>query len=249
MALERLLDRTGSQAPPEALYTHLHFPSPPEERPYIFVNMVSTADGKTLLGPPGSTALGLGSSTDQILMRRLQQQADAAIIGAETLRAGPVIYAPHLWRVVVTRRGELPLDNRFFTDAPEKAIVFAPATLPPEARDRLGTRATLRIVGEEVVDVGQLARILRTEFNIRILVLEGGASLNFAFFEAGLVDELFLTIAPKIKGGAHIPTVVDGPGLPNRQYIPLQLLSLYHDGDELYLRYRVQPRELPMNDE
>lgn len=242
MALERLIDRTGSQAPPDALYTDLRFPSPPEDRPYIYANMVSTADGKTLQGPPGSTAQGLGSPTDQMLMRRLQQWADGAIIGAETLRAGPVIYAPRLWRAVVTRSGELPLDNRFFTDAREKAIVFAPATLSPQARDRLGTRATVRIVGEEGIDVREAARILRTEFNIRTLVLEGGASLNFAFFEAGLVDELFLTIAPKIKGGAHLPTVVDGPGLPDRQFIPLQVLSLYHDGDELYLRYRVQPR-------
>lgn len=242
MTLERLIDRTGVQTGPDALYTDLHFPSPPEDRPYIFVNMVSTADGKTLLGPPGSTAQGLGSPTDQILMRRLQRCADGAIIGAATLRAGPVVYAPPLWRAVVTRSGELPLDNRFFTDAPEKAIVFAPANLSLEARDRLGTRATLRLVGEEDVDVREVARILRTEFYIRTLVLEGGASLNFAFLEAGLVDEFFLTIAPKIKGGAHLPTVVDGPGLPDQQFISLQILSLYHDGDELYLRYRVQPR-------
>lgn len=240
MALERLFDATGSDHAPDALYTDLRFPEPPPDRPYIFVNMVATADGKTLIGPPGSTAAGLGSPTDQMLMRRLQEAADGALIGAGTLRPGHVIYAPRLWRAVVTRRGDLPLANRFFTDAPERAVVFAPATLPAQARERIVPPVRLRILGAESVDVRAAVRALREEFGIRCLAIEGGAGLNFEFFAAGLVDELFLTIAPKIKGGAHLPTVVDGPGLPGREFVSLSLLSLYKDGEELYLRYRIQ---------
>jgi riboflavin biosynthesis pyrimidine reductase len=242
VALESLLDKTGANHTPDALYAALRLPEPPPDRPYAFVNMVMTADGKTLLGPPGSTARGLGSATDQVLMRRLQAAAEGAITGAGTLRAGNVVYDPRKWRATITRSGDLPLDNRFFTDAPDKAVVFAPSTLPAEARALLESRARVRIAGATAVDARQAARVLREEFGIRSLVVEGGADLNFAFFEAGLVDELFLTLAPKLKGGAHLPTIVDGPGLPDRQYLPLELLSLYHDGDELYFRYRVGAR-------
>src|SRR5438128_90918 len=110
--------------------------------------MVSTADGKILIGPRGSTAKGVGGPTDQLLMRRLQAGADGAMIGAGTLRPGNVIYRPELWRAVVTRSGDLPLENRFFTDAPDRAIVFAPRSLPADRREALGTHAHVRIVGE-----------------------------------------------------------------------------------------------------
>ena len=72
MPIEPLYDMTGAEFSPDQLYVDPGFPSPPPQRPHIYLNMVSTADGKTLLGPRGSTAKGLGSSTDQLLMRRLE---------------------------------------------------------------------------------------------------------------------------------------------------------------------------------
>ncbi len=239
MPLERLFDATGSTIPPESLYTELGLGTPPEDRPYSYINMVSTADGKILQGPLGSTAKGLGSPTDQLLMRRLQGSAEGAIIGAGTLRPGNVVYAPHMWRAVVTRSGNLPLENRFFTDAPDKAIVFAPQSLPEGARQRLEGRAAIEQVGGDAGDLRAALEILRRKYGVRSLVIEGGADLNFELFAAGLVDEFFLTVAPKVKGGAHLPTPVSGPGFPDGRVAPLQLRSVYRDGDELYLRYRV----------
>jgi 2,5-diamino-6-(ribosylamino)-4(3H)-pyrimidinone 5'-phosphate reductase len=238
-SLERLFDHSPDSAvEPAGLYTRLTLPSPLPDRPAVYVNMVSTVDGKTLIGQPGSTAKGVGSATDQMLMRRLEEHADCAIIGAGTLRPGNVIYPQKAWRAVVTRSGDLPLENRFFTDAPDRVIVFAPQEMPAETRDRLANDFQVRIVGEVSVDVREAVRILRQEFGIERLLLEGGASLNFDFFAADLVDDLFLSFAPKIKGGAHLPTVVDGEGFPGREYRTLRLLSLYRDGDELYFRYR-----------
>src|SRR5205085_11424730 len=94
MSIERLLDLTASPPEPEDLYKRIAFPSPPIDRPYVFINMVSTVDGKIVLGAPGGPAKGLGGPTDQVLFRRLQHSADAALIGANTLRASQVIY-PH----------------------------------------------------------------------------------------------------------------------------------------------------------
>jgi 2,5-diamino-6-(ribosylamino)-4(3H)-pyrimidinone 5'-phosphate reductase len=174
-----------------------------------------------------------------MLMRRLENAADCVIVGAGTLRTSHVIYPPHVYRAVVTGSGDLPLDNRFFTDAPDKAIVFAPTGLPEDARRRIGERAHVRSAGADEVDVTAAVSVLFEEFGIRRLLLEGGPSLNFDFFAAGLVDEFFLTVAPKVKGGAETPTPVEGAGFPGFEYAPLKLLSIYKDSDELFLRYRV----------
>jgi riboflavin biosynthesis pyrimidine reductase len=239
MGLERLFDSGDGDFPPGDLYRRLDFPAPPADRPYVFINMVATADGKALLGPRGSTAKGLGSATDQMLMRRLEEGADGVIVGASTLRTSHIIYPSGIYRAVVTRSGDLALDNRFFTDAPDKAIVFAPESLPEDIRRRLGEHAQVRIAGSKTVEVGAAVRTLRKEFGVQHLLLEGGPSLNFDFFATGVVDEFFLTLAPKVKGGAELPTPVDGPGLPGFEFAPLRLKSLYRDGDELYLRYAV----------
>jgi 2,5-diamino-6-(ribosylamino)-4(3H)-pyrimidinone 5'-phosphate reductase len=242
MPIEKLLDLTNPTWPPDQLYVDPGFPDPPKDLPYIYLNMVATADGKTLLGPRGSTAKGLGSTTDQMLMRRLEDSADGLIIGANTLRASHVIYPARLVRAVVKRSGELPLDNRFFTDSPERAVVFAPRNLPKETADLLQQKVQLRQVGEEDIDVREAARVLRSEFGVKYLLLEGGAGLNFDFFAAGIIDEFFLTFAPKIKGGGDRPTVVDGPGLPDTEHVQMGLISVYRDSDELFLRYEVSQR-------
>lgn len=243
MPLERWFDQTENPPPdPEALYTRVSFPAPPEDRPYLYINMVSTADGKIVIGQIGGTAKGVGGPTDQKLFRRLQHTCDATLLGASTLRAGNVIYPPEIPRFAVTASGDVPLSNRFFTDAPDMATVLAPEDMPDEARAKLEASGIAVLAsGRGTVDLPAALRRLRRERGIRYLLCEGGATLNDALLRAGLADELFLTLAPKLKGGAHVPTTVTGQGFPPGHFLPLTLLSLYHDGDELYLRYRIHP--------
>ncbi len=234
----RLIDRTGWTGAPEQLYEQVEFPPPPADRPYIFTNTVTTLDGKLILGEPGSTAKGLGSPTDQLLMHRLQTHAHAIAIGSGTLRADwHLNYPPEPYRVVLTTSGELPLEHPFFSN-PRRALVFAPTHLPPDRQQALQRVATLHLTGETQVDVREAVRILHTTYAVRYLLVEGGGNLNFYFFDAGLVDEVFLTLAPKIKGGAHLPTMVDGAGLPRERIAEFELISAYLEGDELFLRYR-----------
>lgn len=239
--MNRLLDRTGWQGDPEQLYTDLVFPEPSPERPYIFLNCVSTVDGKLILGEPGSSSKGVGSSTDQRLMHLIEQAADCVIIGSSTLRADPYIhYPPDIYRAVVTTSGDLPLNHPFF-GSDHKAIVFAPGHLAPDNYYRLQQVARVHLLGETQVDIPQAVQVLHQHYEVRRLLVEGGGNLNFYFFDAGLVDELFLTIAPKIKGGAHLPTMVDGHGLPRERVISMELISVYEEEGELFLRYGRQP--------
>ena len=65
-------------------YAGLAFPPPPPDRPYVIVNMVSSVDGRAAIE---GTERGLGSTTDQALMRELRVHADVVLNGASTLRA------------------------------------------------------------------------------------------------------------------------------------------------------------------
>jgi riboflavin biosynthesis pyrimidine reductase len=237
----RLLDRTGWQGAPEQLYVETaSFPEPPPDRPYIFTNTVTTLDGKLILGDVGSTAAGLGSAMDRLLMHRLESLADAVVIGSSTLRADQHMnYPAHLYRAVVTTSGDLPTDHDFFRKAADgRALVFAPTHLPPDKKLALERVATVHQVGETRVEIPEIVRILHTNYEVRYLLVEGGGSLNFYFFEAGLVDEIFLTLAPRVKGGAHLPTMVDGAGLPRERVPHYEIVSAYLHENELFLRYR-----------
>lgn len=241
MPLECLLDLTTH--PPDApdLYTRLDLPDSTSNRPCVFVNMAATADGKIVVGDKDGAAKGVGGPTDQILFRRLQAQAQAAMIGGTTLRAGTVIYPPTISRYVISRGGDVPLHNRFFTDAPERAFVVVPEDLDALALARLRAGANVLTIGRGGVNLSGLLRVMRQSHGIERLLCEGGASLNDALIRANLADELFLTLAPKLKGGANLPTILGGQGFASGMVLPLTLRSLYRDGDELYLRYRLAP--------
>jgi 5-amino-6-(5-phosphoribosylamino)uracil reductase len=84
-------------------------------------------------------------------------------------------------------------------------------------------------------------RILEEEYAVRRLLLEGGGETNFAFLDAGLVDEIYLTLAPYLIGGKTVPTPVGGVGFTFDRIVPLTLLDLRVEGDEVFLHYRVTP--------
>lgn len=235
-----LLDLTGENHSEETLYRQISFPPAPTDRPYVFLNMVSTLDGKITLGEVGDSASGLGSPMDQALMKRLQANAQAVLIGASTLRVGHVSYPPSLWRAVVTASGDIPVASRFFTGAPGKAVVFTTERMPEDQRKALQDVAHVVVCGTERVHLSQALSFLRQQLGIERLLCEGGGELNFEMFAGGLIDEWFLTLAPKVKGGRHIPTTVEGAGLPREQIVRMQLLSVYEHEGELYLRYRRQ---------
>ena len=87
-----------------------------------------------------------------------------------------------------------------------------------------------------VADLPRGLRELRAD-GIRSLLCEGGPTLNSTLFEAGLVDELFLTVAPTIAGAGEALTIVEGPPLPAP--VGVELLTVHEADGHLFLRYRV----------
>jgi 5-amino-6-(5-phosphoribosylamino)uracil reductase len=74
---------------------------------------------------------------------------------------------------------------------------------------------------------------------VRSVLCEGGPTLNSFLFAAGLVDELFLTMNPKLVGGAAALTIVAGRELV--EPVDLEPLSIAHGGGDLFTRWCVKP--------
>jgi riboflavin-specific deaminase-like protein len=221
---------------------------PPADRPYVVTNFAVTVDGRaTLHGRSGA----IGSDTDTELLVCLRTRVDAVMIGAGTMRAErygrPVADPGKRGRrerrglsqdpllVIVSGRLDLPWDAPVFADRGARVLLFTTSDAePPE------TVAEVRVVRREGghVDLAEALSHLRTERGVRALLCEGGPRIHAQLLDAGLVDELFVTHAPKLAGG-------DGPGLAvglSELERPLEVVWLLDQDGELYARYRV-PRD------
>jgi 5-amino-6-(5-phosphoribosylamino)uracil reductase len=197
---------------------------PPEDRPFLLVNMIATADGRaTIAGRTGPIA----NRADYELFHALRTRVDAVMVGAETVRVesyGPMEPAA----VLVTRSVNVPADVGLLSAPDNRVIVLTPS--PDRTLD--ATAAQVEYLRDEL-PAG--VRRLRTELGMRSVLCEGGPQILGDLLRAKLVDELHLVIAPKLAGGADPTTIVTGAVL--HPPVDLRLLSLHESGGYLFLRY------------
>ena len=224
----------------------------PPGRPYLGINMVSSLDGKATLD---WRTKGLSTDADRRLFHHLRTQADAVMVGAGTAREeryGRMTKNDELRQkrmnegrvadalaVVVSGRLDLPPDLPLLNE-PEQRVVIATASeeeIPGVTGDVEYART-----GD---DLPRLLAYLHDEHGVRSVLCEGGPTLNSFLFAAGIVDELFLTMNPKILAGASAITIVAGRELVEPAEPDLVSVA-EHDG-ELYTRWRfpTESAEIP----
>lgn len=215
------------------IYQHLQFPEAPADRPYVYIDMVATIDGKTVSGNRGDDVMDLGSNVDHALMRRIQDQSDAAMVGATTLRAADAMWDPKTaFRVVVSNSGQFDYRRPFFSSGGQAFVACS------ESSKVEVTNGVHRLeAGKDQVDFRSLLAKLR-EMGARHLLCFGGSELNAQMLSQDLVDELFLTIAPKVKLGRDLPTYAGGDPLPREHLLNFNLLEHHVVGDDVFLRYK-----------
>ncbi len=258
------LDQTSFSPPEVYTFPELHFPTGGEPlagsrlRPYIYFNMVSSVDGKTTT--EAQNAVGLGSKLDHYLMKRLRLGADAVLVGEKTFRQDPFTpdfppefqnersqyfpANPYPLGITLSRDGNLPLSRKFFEAGPTRRVVFLHSSAPPFIEEKFqGFARTFRLESDETghSDLGQMLAIIYEKLGVGRLLCEGGPSLIYALLSKGFGDELFWTLAPKIVGGHENLTLVEGPirGFPPKEFINLDLISLYQEQNELFFRYKI----------
>lgn len=214
-----------------------------------------TADGK--LATANRAILSPGSQRDLEHLYELRATADAVMSGARTvedtnalLGAGGARFrqlrlrrglAEYSLRVIVSGSGTISPGARIFLHRFSPIIVLTTGRAPSPRIARLRRIANeVLVCGRNELDFAEALRQLRRKFNVRRLLCEGGGEVNDALFRAGLVDELHLTICPKIFGGTRAPTLADGLGAARLAgAAKLRLISCRRVDDELFLVYRV----------
>lgn len=223
------------------------------ERPFVYVNMAMTVDGKITSSAREYPAFT--SKRDRSNMDRLRAEADALIVGAGTMRAdNPALHvrSPEMQRyrkslgkgglskVLVTASGRIDDSSRFFdeTDGGDR-IVATSESADPDRLARIGRRALVWKLGRQRVDLALLLSRLGSGGAERVLV-EGGGELNWQMFELDLVDELYVTIAPVLLGGREAPTLLEGAGWPVSLRRRVRLVTVEQHDDELFCRYALE---------
>ncbi len=219
--MQRLLPDPGPTTVERQLAAYRPWEQPHEEWPFVAVNFAATVDGRAAVGGVSGP---IGSSADTAMLVGLRTRFDAVMIGAGTMRAeryGRLISSqearerreriglPHdPLMVIISGRLDLPWDAPLFTAGGGRVLIITASQDEPPP-----TATSLRVVRHKgSVDLAETLRQLRQERGIRALLCEGGPHLHGELESAGLVDELFLTLAPKLAGAGAPPPRGRAPG-------------------------------------
>jgi len=221
------------------------------DRPFVLVNMAMSADGK--IATANRAVSSFGSARDHENLLKLRATADAVMCGARTAGLNDINLGPggkrfqrlrvkrglteFNLRILVSGSGTIDPDAEVFKHGFSPIIVLTTERMSDKARRQLLARANEVIVcGRREIDFPAALHWLRKERKVKRLLCEGGGELNDALFRAGLVDELHLTVCPKIFGGRTAPTIADGLGFPSlAEAAQFQLKSSRRVGDEMFL--------------
>ncbi len=212
---------------------------PAGRRPRVLCNMAPSLDGKLApLQRHGTFVMSRGPE-DPKRMHALRGRTDAVIVGASNLRADDPDLMPSKLRVVVTRSGAgvEPTAKMFDAALGGEAIVAHAASMPEEKRASLRKHATLVELGASDCDLAGLLEWLAVERGANVVLCEGGGVIVAGFLAARALDELHLTIVPRVLGGLGAPTPVAGPGFAPGAVPDPRLAEVERVGDELFLRY------------
>jgi riboflavin-specific deaminase-like protein len=224
-------------------------------RPFVFLNVAIGADGK--IATANRVVSSFGSARDKKHLLELRARADAVMAGANTVNSGRITLGPgprryrrlrvrlglaeYNLRIVVSRSGTVDPEAEVFRHRFSPVVVLTTRSANTERLEQLRRAgAIVRICGLRTINFREALCWLRKEWRVRRLLCEGGGELNDALFRAGLVDEVHLTVCPKIIGGRRAPTLADGTGVAHlTASTRLRLSSARPNKEEMFLLYRV----------
>lgn len=222
-------------------------------RPYTFINVAMTADGK--IDTFERKGAAISSKQDKQRVDELRAAVDAVLVGGKTLleeqpkltvksealREGRVRQgrSPNPIKVGVATRADIPLDSDFINVGDARRVIFT------TSQTSMFQLESLRTLGVEVfveeaprVDLNTMMLTLK-KIGVDHLMVEGGGTMNFELMRLGLVDEVFIYVAPMIFGGANAPTLADGMGLLRESAIEMKLIDIERwDDGGVVLKYR-----------
>ena len=198
-----------------------------QSRPFVFINFAMTADGKIAFGD--HTFVPFSSKRDREHMMELRATADAVMSGARTINESGAVMgtggakycrlrlkhglAEYNQRIIVSGSGSVDPRATIFKKRFSPIVILTTERISKVDLQKLQAVADeVKICGKREVNFRKALAWLRKKWGVKRLLCEGGGELSGALFRADLVDEINLTICPKIFGGRTAPTIADGLG-------------------------------------
>jgi len=222
--------------------------------PFVFSNFAMTADGKIAF--TNHEFEPFSSERDREHMMELRATADAIICGAKTVEVTETILgnggdkfrrlrlkkglAEFPLRVIASGSGSIEPSAPIFKKRFSPVTVLTTERIPKSKLKALQAVADeVKIFGAKQIDFRAALIWLRKKWNVKRLLCEGGGEIHGALICANLLDELHLTICPKIFGGRTAPTIADGIGVEKlANAAQFQLKSLHREKGELFTVYK-----------
>ena len=187
-------------------------------RPFVTATFAMTVDGK--ITTRTFSPVDFTTREDKLHLLRQRSLGDAVLIGHSTLKHDNVRLGlpqeelrearikrgqpPYPLRVIVSNEGKIDNRLKIFQSDISPIVIFSTTLMPRKYRCALLEKATLHLSKSRRVDLAQMLQTLRSEYKVRTVACEGGATLFRSLLEQGLVDQLNLTIAPYQIGRAHV---------------------------------------------
>jgi 2,5-diamino-6-(ribosylamino)-4(3H)-pyrimidinone 5'-phosphate reductase len=218
------------------------------------MNVAATADGK--IDTFERRGAAISSPRDIERVDKLRAVSDAVLVGGRTLHDDdPKLIiksaalraerealglAPNPAKVGIATQLDLKLNSNFLTAGSSRIMLFTTSQSSESQLAMLrSSGAEVYVIGDKRVNLAAALHIMK-ENDIKNLMVEGGATLNYEMINLGLVDELTIYIAPMIFGGESAPTLAAGLGRVRSAAVPLKLIKSeeWEDGGVL-LYYRL----------
>jgi 2,5-diamino-6-(ribosylamino)-4(3H)-pyrimidinone 5'-phosphate reductase len=222
------------------------------QRPFVAATFAMTVDGK--ITTRNFSPVDFTSREDKLHLFRQRACADAVLIGHTSLKRDNVRLSipaqlqqarikrkqtPTPLRVIVSNKGRIDSRLKIFQSASSPILVFSTTRMPRKTQAALREKATLHLAESNDVDLAEMLRILGNQYHVRTVACEGGPTLFRSLLKRGLVDQLNLTLAPYMFGGAKAPTLT---GL-STEFLPAsvhcRLIQMRIVGEECFLTYRI----------
>jgi len=222
--------------------------------PFVFLNVAMTADGK--IAPATRHFAPFGGPRDGQHLLELRATADAVMAGARTVDLDRVNMGPggpryrrmrqrrglaeYNLRVIVSGSGTIDPGAEIFRHRFSPIIVLTTERMDKTRQARLrGLADEIKICGKSAIDFAVALRWLRQKWKVKRLLCEGGGEVNGALCEAGLADEIHITLCPLVLGGRTAPTLADGEGVAKiTDAARFHLVSMKRIDTGMFLVYR-----------
>jgi riboflavin-specific deaminase-like protein len=219
----------------------------------VSVNFAITWDGR--IATRAEAGVGFSSKADKRRLLEIRARADAVLVSARTAAADHMTMgmpieslreeraargqAPYPLRALLSNSGRIDPALPVFEKTFSPLHIFSTTRMPARTRAALIPHAELHLTEGKTVDLAAMLAFLRREKKVRHLHCEGGGRVFRSLVEHGFVDEIYLTLCPRVFGGIRTPTLTGAAAdfLPQSTKATLKQMEVV--GDECFLRYEL----------